>query len=81
MAKVVFSSDLQRYTEGAGEVEVAAANYRELVAELDRRFPALDREIIGKHAVAIDGVVIQTPLLETFNKDSELVFVARIGGG
>jgi hypothetical protein len=31
--------------------------------------------------VAIDGVLVHTPLLETFEPDSELVFIPKITGG
>lgn len=81
MARVVFNSDLRRYTDGAREVEVDAGNYRELTGELSRRFPALTDAVLAKYTVAIDGRVIQMPLLEKLNSDSEVVFVARIAGG
>lgn len=81
MARVVFTSDLQRYTDGAREVETAAGNYRELVDKLRQRFPALTDAVLAKYTVAIDGMVIQMPLLEKINADSEVVFVARITGG
>ena len=81
MAKVIFTSDLQRFTGGAREVEVAAGSYQQLVAELQQRFPALTDAIIGRYGLAIDGAIIQTPLLERFGNDSELVFVTRIAGG
>ncbi len=80
MARVVFASDLQRHT-GAAEVQVAARCYRDLLAELCRRFPDLDPEQLDKMAVAIDGVIIHEPLLQQFGEDSELVFVPRIAGG
>jgi hypothetical protein len=81
LAKVIFTSDLQRYTDGKREVEVAANSYQQLVAELQQRFPSLTAVIVGKYGLAIDGAIIQTPLLERFGKDSELVFVTRIAGG
>lgn len=81
MAKVTFPSDLQRFTGGAVEVEVSARNYRDLVAELCDRFPALTEEALSKQAIAIDGIIIHSPLLESFHSDSELVLFARIAGG
>ena len=81
LAKVIFTSDLQRFTGGAREVEVAADSYRRLVAELQQRFPSLTEAIITRYGLAIDGAIIQTPLLERFGSDSELVFVTRIAGG
>lgn len=81
MARVVIPSDLQRQTEGLAQVEVSARSYRELVPELCRRFPDLDRAALEKMAVAIDGMIIHEPLLQRFGDDSELVFVPRIAGG
>ena len=81
MAKVTLSADLQAATGGAAEVQVSAVTYRDMVAELCERFPALTEETIRKQAIAIDGMIIHSPLLESFHKDSELVFVAKIAGG
>jgi molybdopterin converting factor small subunit len=81
MARVPIPADLQRYTGGAAAVEVAALNYRDLVEELSDKFPELTVETLRKQALAIDGMVIHEPLLETFGSDSELVLVARIAGG
>jgi len=81
VVRVVLSQELQRGAGGVREVAVAAGNYRELVAELCGRFPAITEDAVAKHALAIDGVVIQMPLLESFGAGSELVFVNRIAGG
>ena len=81
MAMVSIPTDLQRHTGGAAEVEVEAVNYRDLVEELSRVFPGLTPEIIRKQAIAIDGMVIHEPLLESFGPDSRLVLVPRIAGG
>jgi hypothetical protein len=81
LAKIIFPSNLQQYTKGVKEVAVAAGKYQDLVVELHQRFPALTKDIIQKHAIAIDGIIIQTPLLETFERDSEILLIARIAGG
>ena len=81
MAKVIFSSDLQRFTNGSREVELAAGNYQSMVAELCERFPSLTAAILGKYAIAVNGMVIQMPMLEKFSPDSEIVLVAKIAGG
>lgn len=81
MARVTFATDLQQYTDGVKYQEVASRNYRALVAELCQQFPRLTSDILNKYALAIDGVVVSVPLLETFGENSELVFVARIAGG
>ena len=81
MAKVIFPTDMQRYTNGTAVAEVSADRYSDLVIELCRQFPRLTEETIRNQALAIDGMIIQDPLLESFRPDSELVFFARIAGG
>lgn len=81
MARVTIPSDLQRYTGGRVEVHVSAVNYRDLVAELCQRFPALTEETIVKQALAIDGMIFHSPLLESFQNDSKLVLFTKIAGG
>lgn len=81
MARVIFGSDLLRQTGGQAEVEVAARSYRDLLHELQRRFPELEEDTLQKLAIAIDGVIIHEPLLQTFSKDSELVFLPRMASG
>ena len=81
MARVTFSTDLQRYTGGVKHAEVTARNVRELVIELGQRFPALSDDVVGRDALAIDGAIVAKPFLESFNPGSELVFVARIAAG
>jgi hypothetical protein len=81
MPRVVLPSDLARFTGGASELEVAALNYRALVAELCERFPDLTVTQVRKFAIAIDGMIVQEPMLETFRPDSEVVLVAKIAGG
>ncbi len=80
MARVIFTSELERLT-GESEVTVAAEAYRDLLVELCARFPKLRQDALRKQALAIDGIVIQEPLLETFDADSELIFFAKIAGG
>lgn len=81
MPRVVFSSDLQHFTGADRETDVAAGSFPELVGELLERYPALTEEAIRKQSLAIDGMIVHTPMLEKFREDSELVFVARIAGG
>lgn len=81
MAQVIFPTELQQYTDGVVETDVSATNYRELRTELQERFPLLTDPILDDLAVAIDGTVVDKPLLETFGEDSELVLLARVKGG
>lgn len=80
MATVRFSSDLTRYT-GKAEVEVEALNYRSLIDELINAFPDLANSEIRELALALDGELIQEPLLIEFPESAELHFVPRLAAG
>jgi hypothetical protein len=51
------------------------------MAELEARWPGLRAAIEEDMAVVIDGDIIDTPLLEPLAEDSEVHFMARLGGG
>ena len=52
-----------------------------LVAALEARFPGFSQSLEAGMAVAIDGEIYQTPLLEPISPDSEVHFLPLIGGG
>ena len=81
MAKVFFPDHLTQYTAGLRELEVRAASFRDLVAQLETRFPGISNVLIGKVAVAIDGDIIHDPFLDPVGPDSEVYFLHRIEGG
>ena len=81
MAKVFFPDHLTQYTTGIGEFDVKASNFRDLVAQLEVRFPGITSILIGKVAVAIDGDIIHDPFLDPLRPDSEVYFLHRIDGG
>jgi len=61
-------------------MQVAAADYRELLIALDARFPGM-QEALDNMAVAIDGQIYQDAFLEPLQSDSEVFFMQRIEGG
>ena len=81
MARVFFPDHLMQHTDGVREFEVKASNFRDLVAQLDARFPGISQILIGKVAVAIDGDIIHDPFLDPIRSDSEVYFLHRIEGG
>lgn len=80
MANVIFSSELQQFT-GEAQFQAAASNYRDLITELLKQYPALEQAKINELAIVIDGVIIPDPLLETFSDNSELHFIPFVAGG
>ena len=81
MAKVIFSNALLRFTGGAESVEIDASNVRQLIHELDRRFPGIGAQLRAGTAVAVDGEIIQEALLEPLGPQSEVHFLPSFGGG
>jgi len=80
MARVVLPRQLAESAGADFELEIPARDVRELLAELDRRFPGLGSRL-GENAIAIDGEIIQEPLLEPIAPESEVHFLPPIGGG
>lgn len=80
MAHVVFPEHLLTYTGGAREVDVTAGNVRDLLEELEDRFPG-SRDALARSAVAIDGQIYQDAFLEPLEPASEVFFMQRIEGG
>lgn len=80
MARVVFPDHLLSYFGGQRVVESGAENVRDLVLELEVRWPGC-REVLGRCAVAIDGDIYQDAFLEPISRDSEVFFLQRIEGG
>jgi len=80
LAQVTFPDSLLALADNTRELEVAAANYRELVLALEQRFPGMG-EALDKMAVAIDGQIYQDAFLEPLQPSAEVFFMQRIEGG
>ena len=81
MARVFFPDHLMQHTANVRELEVNASSFRDLVAQLESRFPGISQVLLGKVAVAIDGDIIHDPFLDPVRSDSEVYFLHRIEGG
>jgi sulfur-carrier protein len=71
----------RRLTGGESEFAVEADTVGRMIAELDRRFPGLGRQIDESMAVAIDGEIFQDAYQAPLKPDSEVVLIPKIGGG
>ena len=80
MAIVIFSSELQQLT-GEVQTEITALSYRDMLDELLLKFNNLDRQELARMAVAIDGLIISDPLLESIPADAEIHFFPFVSGG
>jgi molybdopterin synthase sulfur carrier subunit len=80
--KVVISgSSCRDFTHGETEFEVAATSFRQLVRELETRFPGLGAHVEEYMAIAIDGVIFQDAYHAQLKPESEIVLIPKIGAG
>jgi molybdopterin converting factor small subunit len=81
LATVFFPRSLQGQTGGIDQVEIEALDVRGLFRALEARFPALGECLRSGIAVAIDGEIVNDPLLESVGPDSEIHFLPPVSGG
>ncbi|NCF44379.1 MAG: MoaD/ThiS family protein [Proteobacteria bacterium] len=80
MVRVVLSNPMLAVTGTAKELDVVAANFRQLTLALIEQWPPL-AELIDSSAVAIDGQIYQDAFAEPLQEQSEVFFMPRIEGG
>jgi sulfur-carrier protein len=71
----------QTFTAGRTELDVGARTFRQLVRELDERFPGLGKQVEEGMAIAIDGVIYQDAYAAALNEESEIYLIPKIAGG
>lgn len=81
MARVTLIGNLKQYTGGQTEIEVDAANVRQLFQRLGALFPDLQPHLETGSAVAIDGQIFQDALFQEIRADSEVHILPQIAGG
>ena len=81
MAHVSLIGNLRQFTGGVSELEVEAANVRQLFARLGEKFPGLLPHLETGPAVAIDGQIYQDALFQEIGPDSDVHILPQIAGG
>ena len=81
MVKVAIWGSLRDATEGAAEVEIEAANLRQLLDGLAEQYPAMRPQIGRGVSVSIDGLIYNDSWFQKIAPDSEVVLLPRIVGG
>jgi molybdopterin converting factor small subunit len=81
MAHVTLTGNLRQFTGGVAQLDLEAANVRQLFTRLGQRFPALAPHLEQGLAVAIDGQIYQDALLQPIEADSEVHVLPQIAGG
>ncbi len=82
-ARVVLSSGFsRRYTGGVREFDIEAATMRDVLQELDRRYPGLGEHLVKETTVAIDGEIHDQPAyFQRVRPGCEIFFIPKIEGG
>lgn len=81
MVRVLLSGELQPLAEGVAELNLEAADVRELFEQLRRRYPVLAEHIQKHSALAVDGAIYQRPFAEPLTPHCEIYFIPRIAAG
>ena len=87
MAIVFIPSLMQGLTDGENRVEIGGATVRQIINNLDARYPGLKDRLVENNrvkpniSVAIDGEVTTLGMLGKVNESSEVHFLPAIGGG
>ncbi|HYK64535.1 MAG TPA: MoaD/ThiS family protein [Patescibacteria group bacterium] len=87
MPTVVIPSLLRKFTGGLERVKVQGSTIREVVQDLGRRFPGVDKQLLEDGdirpsvAVSIDGEVATGGVLDSVGEHSVVHFIPALGGG
>ncbi|MCC6802769.1 MAG: MoaD/ThiS family protein [Anaerolineae bacterium] len=87
MATVWIPPLLQDMTDGKTRLAVPGATVREMVAELDRRYPGIGARLVDDGRIrpgislVVDGIVSRAGLRHRLTETSEVHFVPAISGG
>ena len=81
-ARVVFTTGFsRRYTGGQREFEIVATTLRDILKEMDRRFPGLGDVLEEETGVAINGDLHEVGYFQLVPPGAEVFFIPRIEGG
>ncbi len=87
MATVFIPTMLQSVTSGVKQVDIEAANVRQIIDRLDELYPRVEARLVAEGrlrpnlSVAIDGQIGRMGLLEKVGGQVEVHFIPAIGGG
>lgn len=87
MATVIIPALLRKFTGGAERVPAQGRNLREVINDLERRFPGIsahlldDGELKGSVVASIDGEVQTEAIQAPVKENSEIYFLPALSGG
>ncbi len=81
-ARVVLSNGFSRaYTGGVTVFEIEATTLRDVIKEMDRRYPGLGEHLEEETTVAIDGEIHDVGYYQQVKPGAEVFFIPKLEGG
>ena len=81
-AHVTLSSGFsRRYTGGVREFDIEATTMRDVLKELERRYPGMHDHLVEETTVAIDGAIHETAYFQPICEGCEIFFIPKLEGG
>ncbi len=81
MVKVSLSGVMKKAAGGCEELEIEAKDIRQLLANLEKEYPALSPHIKRGVAVSIDGQIYRDSLFKKLPQNAEIFVIPRLAGG
>jgi molybdopterin converting factor small subunit len=81
MARVSLMGPLRTAAGISDPIDVEVGTVKALLAELERRYPALGPLLAEGVAVAIDGEIYQDILLQPIGRDADVQVLPPLAGG
>lgn len=81
MVHVKIWGSLRHATDGKDEVEVDAANFRQLLDRLSEDYPGLKPQIERGVSLALDGLIYREAWFTEIGPESEVVLMPYMTGG
>ncbi|MGO4917289.1 MoaD/ThiS family protein [Pseudogemmobacter sp. W21_MBD1_M6] len=81
MVKVTIWGSLRSATDGQGEVDVDASNFKELLDRLATQYPGLKPQIERGVSLALDGKIYREAWFTEIGPESEVVLMPYMTGG
>ena len=81
MATVFLSGGLRDAAGGTTEIEVDAANVRQMLVALGEKFPDMKLRLEQGLTIAIDGDVYQDAWFQPIEATSEVYLISAMAGG
>ena len=81
MVKVTLWAGLRPFADDQKTLTVEAATIRELLRDLETRYPALRAPIRNQVAVVVDGVIYRDDWSAALPEGAEVFLMRRLAGG